>query len=319
MRVFAGNPPQNFQWSSTWNSRYIHLMQTPYFADSLAWQMDRRGFLKAAGWLAAGAAVGGVPAAESAPKTLFGSNVYGWTQYYQREKKPFNVDEVISALADCGYDYLENFLDANGMRPVSLYTGAALHEAGRAREVVARLVKCATACKEAGFEAMSCNPDPIGREKTEEELKNTVAALKDLGQGLKDLGLKLGIHHHLPEMQNQAREFHYVLRHTPPETVGLCYDVHWVWKGGLQPLEVLQEYGRRVVTWHLRQSRKGVWHEVLDTGDIDYEAVARYAREHALARRFTVELALEGKTEVTRSAVENHRLSLAWAKKVFGA
>ncbi|MCX8157509.1 MAG: sugar phosphate isomerase/epimerase [Verrucomicrobiae bacterium] len=309
-------------------------MQDPYSAHSLAWQMNRREFLRATGWLAAGAVAGQLGAAGAAPKTLFGSNVYGWTQYYQREKKPFNLDEVIAALADCGYDYLENFLDANnpesaarfaeklrarGMRPVSLYTGAALHEAARAREVVARLLKCAAVCKEAGFEALSCNPDPLGREKTEEELKNTVSALKDLGQGLKELGLKLGIHHHLPEMQNQGREFHYVLRQTPPETVGLCYDVHWVWKGGLQPMEVLPEYGRRIVTWHLRQSRNGVWHEVLDKGDIDYEAVARYAREHQLARRFTVELALEGKTEVTRSAVENHRLSLAWAKKVFGA
>lgn len=295
--------------------------------------MSRRGFLGATGCLLAGAVTGRLPAAETPPKTLFGSNVYGWTQYYQRDKKSFNLDEVIAALADSGYDYLENFLDAGnpeasarfaeklrarGMRPVSLYTGAALHEAGRAREVVARLLKCAAVCKEAGFEAISCNPDPIGREKTDEELKNTVSALKDLGQGLKDLGLKLGIHHHLPEMQNQAREFHYVLRHTPPESVGLCYDVHWVWKGGLQPQDVLREYGQRVVSWHLRQSRQGVWHEVLDTGDIDYEAVARYAREHQLARRFTVELALEGKTEVTRSAVENHRLSLAWAKKVFG-
>jgi len=309
-------------------------MNTPYFTDSLAWQTSRRGFLKAAGILAAGAATCGLDAAASSPKTLFGSNVYGWTQYYQRDKKPFNLDEVISALADCGYDYLENFLDANnpeataqfaeklrakGMRPASLYTGAALHEATRAREVVARLLRCAVVCQKAGFESLSCNPDPIGREKTDEELANTVSALKDLGQGLKELGLKLGIHHHLPEMQNKAREFHYVLRHTPPDLVGLCYDVHWVWKGGLQPMEVLPEYGRRITSWHLRQSRQGGWHEVLDTGDIDYEAVAKYAREHQLARRFTIELALESKTAITRSAVENHRLSLNWAKKVFGS
>jgi inosose dehydratase len=225
-----------------------------------------------------------VARAAAPAKTLFGSNVFGWTQYYQRDKKPFNLDEVIAALADCGYDYLENFMDAGnpdssakfaekmrakGMRPVSLYTGAALHEAARAKETVARLLKAGPVIRQAGFEVISCNPDPIGRDKTDEELKNTVAALKDLGQGLKDMGLQIGIHHHLPEMQNQAREFHYVLRNTPPEQVGFCYDVHWVFKGGVAPMAALKEYGRRVVTWHLRQSRQGVWWEDLDSGEVD--------------------------------------------------
>lgn len=283
--------------------------------------------------LGAVAALPGLGAAEAvAKKTLFGSNVYGWTQYYSRDKKPFNVDEVIAALADCGYDYLENFMDGNpdgnakfaeklrakGMRPVSLYTGAALHEAAKAKDNVAKLLKTCKACKEAGFEVISCNPNPIGRAKTDEELKTQAEALVEFGKGLNELDLKLGIHHHLPEMQNGAKEFHYVFRNTPPDVVGFCYDVHWVFKGGIQPMEALQLYGDRVVTWHLRQSREGVWWEDVDTGEVDYEAVAKYARDHKLPRRFTVELALEGKTKITRSAVENHRRSLEYVKKVFG-
>jgi inosose dehydratase len=267
-------------------------------------------------------------------KTVFGSNVYGWTQYYQREKKPFNLDEVIAALSDSGFDYLENFMDvgrpennaqfaeklrAKGMRPVSLYAGGAFHEPGKAQETVAKLLAACQVCKAAGFEVISCNPNPIGREKTDEELKTQVAALIEFGQGLEKLGLKLGIHHHLPEMQNKAREFHYVFRNTPAAVVGFCYDVHWVFKGGIPPMEALKEYGNRVVTWHLRQSRNNIWWEDLDTGDVDYEAVAKYARAQKLPRRFTVELALENGTKITRSAVENHKRSLDYAKKVFGA
>jgi hypothetical protein len=74
-----------------------------------------------------------------------------------------------------------------------------------------------------------------------------------------------------------------------------------------------------VVTWHLRQSRDKVWWEDLDTGDIDYAAVAQYAKAHRLPRRFTVELALEGGTKITRSAVENHRRSGAFVRRVFEA
>lgn len=267
-------------------------------------------------------------------KSLVGSNVYGWGQYAQRDGKSLDVGEVLSALRDTGYDYLETFLNvqrpeeapqfaeqckAKGLRPVSLYVGARLHEAKPAKEAVEKLLAAGKLCAGAGFQVFSCNADPIGREKTDDELKTQAAALADLGAGLNALGLKLGIHQHLPEMANRAREFHYDFDHTKPDEVGWCYDVHWVWKGGIQPLDALKQYGERVVTWHLRQSRDGLWWEDLDTGDIDYAAVAKYAREHHLARRFSVELALEPGTKITRSVVENHRRSREFVRKTFGA
>jgi len=299
-------------------------------------QITRRKFMRGLGLTLALSAVPKVLGAENsssaAKKTLVGSNVYGWTQYAQRDKKKFDVEEVISALRDTGYDYLESFMNvehpeenarfaeqlrAKGLQPVSLYVGARLHEAHKSKEVVARILTAAKVCQESGFRVISCNADPIGREKTDEELKTQAASLTALGEGLNELGLKLGVHHHLPEMAHQAREFHYDFRHTKPTVVCWCYDVHWVWKGGIMPLDALRAYGERVVTWHLRQSRDRVWWEDLDTGDIDYEAVAKYAREHNLARRFSVELALENGTKITRSAVENHRRSREFVRKVF--
>jgi inosose dehydratase len=268
----------------------------------------------------------------TAQKTLVGSNSYGWGQYAQRDKKKLDVEEVISALRDGGYDYLEHTMNvdqpdenakfaaqlkAKGLQPVSLYTGARVHEAAQASAVVARILAAAKVCQQAGFRVISCNADPIGREKTDEELKTQAAALSELGEGLNALGLKLGMHHHMPEMANHAREFHYNFEHTKPAVVGFCYDVHWVWKGGVMPLDALKQYGDRVVTWHLRQSRDGVWWEDLDTGDVDYEAVAQYAKANGLPRRFTVELAIEGATKITRSVVENHRRSREFVRRVF--
>ncbi len=48
-------------------------------------------------------------ARSAAKKTLVGSNIYGWGQYAQRDKKPLDVEEVMSALRDAGYDYLESY------------------------------------------------------------------------------------------------------------------------------------------------------------------------------------------------------------------
>lgn len=275
-------------------------------------------------------------AAETAtPAPPVGSNIFGWSQYYQRERKNVNdhLDEVLTALHDAAYDYLEGNVDAatpdnnqrfadrlrnKGLRPVCLYTGARLHEADKAAAQVARLLTAAKACQKAGFTLIDCNPDPIGRHKTDGELKTQAAALNDFGKGLHDLGMKLGIHNHTPEMAENAREFHYTLRHTDPAFVGLNYDVHWVFRGGIQPPDVLKEYGGRIVSWHLRQSRNGVWYEILDSGDIDYAVLATFATERHLTAPLTVELALENGTKVTRNVVENHRLSREWVRRVFG-
>jgi len=187
-------------------------------------------------------------------KALVGSNIYGWGQYAQRDHKNLEVEDVISALRDTGYDYLEAFLNverpeengrfadqlkAKGLQPVSLYTGARLHESAKASEVVAKVLTAAKVCQQAGFKVLSCNADPIGREKTDQELNTQAGALSDLGEGLNALGMKLGVHQHMPEMANHAREFHFNFRHTKPEVVGWCYDVHWVWKGGVMSLGTL--------------------------------------------------------------------------------
>jgi inosose dehydratase len=304
--------------------------------------VSRRAFIGTAGSLAVGAVTFGPVAqclsAESGvsttKKALVGSNIYGWGQYAQRENRKLDVGEVISALRDCGYDYLENFMDlehpeesarfaemlkAKGLRPVSLYSGARLHEAGKTADSIAKILAAARVASQAGFVVLSCNPDPIGREKTDEELKTQAAALTELGKGLNALGMRLGVHHHMPEMANGAREFHYNFKHTQPAEVGFCYDVHWVWKGGVSPADALKAYGERVVTWHLRQSRDGIWIEDLDAGDVDYGFVAEQAKQRSLPGRFTVELAIENGTKITRSVVDNHRRSRDYVRKIFGA
>jgi len=274
------------------------------------------------------------PADVVTSRSLVGSNIYGWTQYFQREGRSFDVAEVMMALRDGGFDYLEGNLDVvapeknllfadqlkeHGLRPVTLYSGGRLHETASAAETVKKILAAAEVSQRAGFFLLSCNPDPIGREKTDQELSIQVSALNDLGSGLKSLGFKLGVHHHLPELANHAREFRFVFEHTDASCVGFCYDVHWLFRGGLSPAQVLPQYGGRLVSWHLRQSRAGVWLEDLDTGDIDFAFVAEYAQKQGLARFFTVELALEKGTAVTRSAFANHRRSLEFVRRVFSA
>lgn len=294
------------------------------------------GAVSAAGW-GAGASMA-ADAKSTQPKLkapMVGSQLYGWGQYYDRDKKDLwkNLDEVLSALRDAGYDYAEGYLDVavpennakfaerlkkKGLKPVSLYTGGATHVLGKATETCERIARAAKEAAKAGFGIVVFNPDPIGRPKTDRELEIQADALRELGDELKGLGVKLGLHHHTPEMANGGHEFHSNFRKCPAETVGFCYDVHWVYRGGIGPAEALRAYGDRIVSWHLRQSRDQIWWEDLDTGDLDYAAIAAEVKARKIPQFFTVELALEGGTKVTRGAVENHARSRRYVSRIFG-
>lgn len=243
-----------------------------------------------------------------------------------------HLDEVFSAIRDCGYDYAEGFVDLKnlekngqlielmrkkGLKPVCLYTNAPLHDA-KADESIAQLIAAAKVCRDGGVRIIDINPQPIGREKTDAELKKQVESLNKLGVEFEKLGVRFGIHNHTPAMLNGHREFYADLRQTDPKRVGFCYDVHWVYRGGIQPLDCLKEFGSRITNWHLRQSRGGVWWEVLDSGDVDYEAVAKFASEHHLTAPYTVELALEKGEKITGNVIKNHKISREYVRKVFG-
>jgi len=296
--------------------------------------LTRREFVAATGLLAAAAGCSTIRPRAAVPRV--GTQLYGWGQYYEREGRRLydNLPEALSAIRDCGYDYAEGSLDSSrpennarfaeslrskGMQPVSLYTGGGLHDKDKAEATVAKLLVGARAARDAGFIILNCNPDPIGREKTDAELQTQAAALKTLGAGLKELGMRLGIHHHTPEFRSAGREFHHNFRHGPAGLVDFCYDVHWVYRGGVMPMDALNEYGDRVVSWHLRQSRDKIWWEDLAAGDIDYAAVAAVAQKRKLPPYYTVELAIENGTKITRGVVENHRRSRDFIREVFRA
>lgn len=293
--------------------------------------LSRRRFIQTG--LLATASVPLLRAVEESPAPMVGTQLYGWGQYYEREGKNLydHLDEAFSAIRDAGYDYAEGSLDVNdlegnhrfaerlkakGLKTVAIYTGGRLHDQA-AEKTIERITAAAQVCAKAGYSIINCNPDPIGRSKTDSELEAQARNLDTLGRALLKLGLQLAIHNHTPAMAENGREFRHNFTATDPKAVGFCYDVHWVFRGGVQPPEALKEFGNRVRSWHLRQSREGIWWEDLAPGDVDYRWIADYARKQHLPPIYSVELALEKGTKVTRTVVENHRRSREFVKSVF--
>jgi len=109
-----------------------------------------------------------------------------------------------------------------------------------------------------------------------------------------------------------------MLRHTDPDKVGICLDLHWVARGRQDPYRLLQDAGKRVLDLHLRNSRNGVWSEELGDGEIDYGRIGAILKQIAYQGFYTVELAYESKTPHTRSLPEDLQRSREYVQRVLG-
>jgi inosose dehydratase len=293
--------------------------------------MSRRAFL------ASGAAIAAAPRAGAAAEPLhISSNSYSWHVYYQREKKNFGAD-LDAGLADVaksslnGYepgiggpgdvDRLVPLLKKHGLEMRSIYCGSVMHDPAQAEKSIERIMAVAEKVKAVGTKIIVTNPNPIGKAKTDEQLKTQAGALQTLGEKLSGMGLTLAYHNHDPEMRQEGREFHAMMKGTDPKAMTLCLDAHWVWRGSGNSSKVLSEvvklYGPRVSELHIRQSAGGVWSETLGEGDIDYPEVVKGLVEARVKPLLVMEIAVEKGTPNTMDSVEAHRRSVEYARKVF--
>jgi inosose dehydratase len=261
---------------------------------------------------------------------IFGvsTQLYVWSQVKPNE----SFDNILGEVASAGYDGAETNLmssldkaieikssfDKYSLKATSLYSGGNFHEAKSAKATVAEILKNAEFGLKVGSPSITVNPNSKGAEKTDDELKVQAEYLNKLGEGLLALGMGFYIHNHTPEIVSNAREFRSYCDLTDPRFVNLCIDVHWVYRGGVDPFELSEEYGDRIKSMHIRNSKDGIWMEDFGDGDIDYCEYRDLLEKHNYSGWITIELAYEGQTKITRPLVENAKLGREYVRKVFG-
>lgn len=262
---------------------------------------------------------------------------YIFQQYAGRQKKPLGevLEDVYGMAQAAGFHNIElnnNFfiadirekslalLRVNQLMMPSVYVGGAMHTRDDAAATQALALEIALLCKPFGCVAVVNNPSPkpAGAQKTDRELTIQAGSLNDLGQILKSNGFELRIHHHTPELVDNAREWRHILNNTDPKYVSLCLDLDWAWQGGFNPLDLLKEAGSRVKEIHIRNSKDKLWLEDLEDGDLDYSQIAAFLKKEKLKPLVVVELAYRDNTVITRSLGEDLRLSRIYAEKAFG-
>jgi inosose dehydratase len=265
-----------------------------------------------------------------------GVQLYIWSQHFgaRKENVEDHLDEVFESCRKAGFGAVQGWLSSfsnpdeaervggllarHHLAMPAAYTGGAMHTETGARAAIEEILRQARLGKQHGLEIVVMNPDTVGREKTDEELAVQARSLNSLGEALEGLGLRLAIHTHDPEMRSGAREWYHILRNTDPKKVGFCLDLHWVFRGKQDPIRLLEDAGQRTLDLHLRNSTGGIWSEDFGDGDIDYRKVRKALDGLGYRGLYTLELAYEGGTKVTRSLEEDLRRSRRYVRMVLG-
>lgn len=291
-------------------------------------RQTRRTFLSTAG--------ASVLAAAAAGGSRLSVEGYIFQQYAARQKKPLSgvIDEVIPFAREAGFKNIElnqeffagdlrdrviQLLRSNHLSMPSVYVGGTLHEAKLADAAIQRALEIAEICRPFGCEAVVTNPSPkpAGAAKTDGELRIETESLNRMGRALLEKGFQLRVHHHTPEMMNNAREWRYILNNTDRRYATLCIDIDWVHQGGQDPLALLREAGQRVSEIHVRNSKDKLWLEAVEDGDVDYKQVAKYFADAGIYPLIVVELAYRENTVVTRPLVDDLKRSRLYTERVF--
>jgi inosose dehydratase len=262
---------------------------------------------------------------------------YIFQQYAQSLKQPLEglMEQVLLMARSAGFRNLElspaffpleardrilSLLRSQGLQMPSVYVGGSMHEKDGADRTIATALELGNLCVPFGCKAIVNNPDPKRGDasKSDVELGVQADSLNRMGRALSRQGFELRVHHHTPQLAENAREWRHILHHTDPEYVHLCVDVDWAYESGFEPIPFLREVGNRLREIHVRSARNKLWLEDLEDSDIDYRKVAEYLGEERLAPLIVVELAYRPNTTVTRSLEEDLRISRIYAEKIFG-
>lgn len=270
-------------------------------------------------------------------KSVISVEGYIFQQYAQSLKRPLPdvIEPALQMASEAGFRNVElsppffaqgqrartlSLIREQRLAMPSLYVGGTMHEKEAADRTIADALEFGSLCAPFGCKAIVNNPDPKAGavSKTDAELGVQADSLNRMGRTLAKHGFQLRVHHHTPQLAENAREWRHILHYTDPEYVHICVDVDWAYQSGFQAVPFLREVGSRLREIHVRSAKDKLWLEDLEDSDIDYRKVAEYLGDEELTPLVVVELAYRPNTAVTRSLKEDLRLSRLYAEKVFG-
>ena len=179
-----------------------------------------------------------------------------------------------------------------------------------ARIVVTRLTKL-------GGRTLGTSVGRAPQTKTAEQLDAQAELLRRIINLCSDNSVVLNLHNHTYEVENGMHDLKGTLARIPEVKLGP--DLNWLVRGGIDPVDFIETFGKSIVFLHIRdQNADGTWSEAVGEGDMDYVAIGKALRAAGFSGDAVIELAHESNFKPTRPLRESLKMSRAYVKKTLG-
>jgi sugar phosphate isomerase/epimerase len=178
--------------------------------------------------------------------------------YTVRRQLPQNPLGILRELEAIGYreaelvsDHLDLIWPAlaqTSIRPVGLHLPADLFTTNPAG-----LPAALENARKRGLQYVIC-PWVAPRDRGTDGTRRQADTLNRTGDACQRLGLRLCYHNHAFDFapEGQGRRLDILMRSTDPKLVGIELDIMWAHVAGVEPVQVLKQYGGRVELMHLK-------------------------------------------------------------------
>ncbi len=153
--------------------------------------------------------------------------------------------------------------------------------------------------------------------KTEQELDDQAELLIIIRSVCEDHGIKANLHNHTYELENDMHDLKGTLARIPDFKLGP--DLNWLIRGGIDPVEFINTYGKQIVYLHIRdQYLNGTWSEYVGQGDTDFEPIAAALKSQNFGGQAAIELAFPNDFVPKNELREDWRRSRTFVRNTFG-
>lgn len=272
--------------------------------------INRRNFLRSAGFLASGVALTGVACNDAGNKenkasdsasiqppapVLVPLSSFGLQLYSLRDDLPKDPKGVLKQVAGFGYKEIEGYEGDKGMFWGMSHTDFKkyMDELGMVMvsshcDINKDFEKKAAQASEIGMKYL-ISPW-IGPQKTADEYKKFADTFNKKGEICKQNGIRFAYHNHgytFKETEGQMPQ-DILMQQTDPALVDFELDIYWVVTAGADPESWFKKYPNRFSLCHVKDRIKGADPKEeeascdLGTGSIDYAKVLRVAADNGM-------------------------------------
>ena len=195
--------------------------------------------------------------------------------------------------------------------------GGALWDKNAHPAIEADVQLVARRLQDVGGRTMGISVGNAGHVKTQGELDAQADMLEKIMSICARQSIVPNLHNHTYEVENSLHDLRGTLTRIPDIKLGP--DLNWLIRGGVDPVQFIEQYGKRIVYLHIRdQKANGEWTEAVGEGATNFKAIAQALQQAHFSGIAAIELAFPSNFAPVRPLKEDWKISREYVRTTFG-